>query len=721
MKMDPLPAFAETSPVPQATPQAGELVADIVLLAERWYGVTPGEPLSAGAELPSPEALTALAADRGIDLRFSERSLASLSREDFPCIVLERGGGSRILVGPDGDGFEALGRDGLYRIPGAALAAGGDLLVFFVAPTLPGEAAHQVPPPSHDPEARQARRTLLRRIVTDILLNHRGLLAQLALASLLGNVLLLGYPIFSMAVYDRVVPHLAFDTLWALAIGVMLALAADLAMRSVRLRIGDTIAASVASSLQAQLFARLLRLPMAKVPRTAANISAGIREIEGLCQTAPNIFVTLGVDLPFLIVVIALLGGTGGYVVLVPVGAAVLVALVYVVAHGGGEKAMRERGGAVRAQTNLLNETIDCFESVKASLGEHQLMRRFERLNEASVRAGHESRLWSSAAGLFGASVGQAAMVATLVVGVYEIAAGSLTVGGLVFCTMLVGRMMAPVTQLVGLLHQVKLASGSMEGVAALLTAPLESAGDPGRAVEAAPLGRIDLRHVSFSYEGADSPTLSDVTLTIRPGEKVGIIGRIGSGKSTLLRLLVRIYAPTSGAVLLDGFNIGQMSPRLLRRTLAFMGQSAALLDETLRANLLMGHDVVDPARFEKAVEIAGVRDIAARSKEGYSLRVGPRGERLSGGERQAVALARALIGDPRVLILDEPTAAMDNALEAKIVRDLKAWLGERTLVVATHRAPLLALVDRVIWIEGGRVVADGPKADILKRISQAA
>jgi ATP-binding cassette subfamily C protein LapB len=701
-------------------PPAGEATFDVMLLAERWYGRGPAETPGFGAMAASADALAALAAERGLNLRLRSAEAAAISGDMLPCVVLDGHGRSRILTARTGSGFEAIRAEGAYRIPLDALEP-GPLRVITMEGARPEEVVRETPASPDGGEARAVRRSLLRRVMGAMFFGHRGPVALLCLAAILNNLLLLAYPVFSQAVYDRVIPHLALDTLWSLTIGVAIAFVVDFAMRGVRSRLGDSVSSAVSGHLQVQAYARLLRLPLAQAPRTSANLVAGLRELEGMCQVAPSIFVTLCVDLPFLVVIVALVAGTGGLVVLAPLAAGVLIAAAYFAAHGAGEGALRERAGATRAQANLLTETVESLEALKASVAEGQLLRRWVRLCEIAVRTGHESRHWSSVAGQASSTLSQLALVATMVIGVYEVRAGSLSVGGLVFCSILVGRVMAPVVQLVAMLHQVRQATSVLDGVATLLAAPVEEAGDAGRLDDAGAPCALDLRSVSFSYPGADAPSLSDVTLTIRPGEKVALIGRIGSGKSTLLRLLVRLHSPTSGSVLVDGSDVRQVSPQRLRRLIAFMPQGGGLVDDTLRANLCLGHDNVDADRFARAVEIAGVREIASAGQEGYSFVVGPRGDRLSGGERQTVALARVLLGDPRVVVLDEPTAAMDNMLEARVVRDLKPWVGSRTLIVATHRAPVLALVDRIVWLEGGRIIADGPKAEILEKIARAA
>jgi ATP-binding cassette subfamily C protein LapB len=314
-------------------------------------------------------------------------------------------------------------------------------------------------------------------------------------------------------------------------------------------------------------------------------------------------------------------------------------------------------------------------------------------------------------------AISQAAVVGTIIVGVYQIGAGAMTIGALTASTLLIGRMMAPMSQLGLYLHRLKQVSGSVAIVENVLSAKLESASDPTSQMRALQ-GLVELRNVSFTYPGEKNVVLSGINLTIKPGERVGVIGRAGSGKSTLMKLLVRLNEIESGAYLLDGHDARQYAPEQIRRHFAYMRQDSLPFDDTLRNVICFGLDRVDEEAFRVAVTVSGVHEFASRHASGYGMRVGPRGERLSGGERQSVMLARILLGQPPAMLLDEPTSSMDNTMEMRLVGDLRQLIGDRTFVVATHRAALLSLVDRLVWLEQGRIVADGPKADVLKKMA---
>jgi ATP-binding cassette subfamily C protein LapB len=701
-------------------PPCGNLVADVNAIAERWFGRRQAECLKFDTAVPTPEALADVAGRSGLEVSYEQRALSKLRPSDFPCVMLDREGGSRLLAGLEGEGrASVLVRGAFVTVPLRQLEARHTGTVFFVRPRLDAQvaeervrAAGEAVPFGSEPTARGLFAAVLRHMA----IGHARLFALLGLSALIGNVLMLAIPVYSMAVYDRVVPHLAFETLWALTTGVLIVLGADFAIRLVRHQLVDAMAVKTSVALQARLFARMLRMPLDKAPRNAALIQLWMRELDALCQTVPLVVVSAIVDLPFILVITALLYALGGPVALVPVAVAFLLGAIYAATHAMSIGRARELNMLARAQATLVAEAADGLEAVKLAAAEGVVLRRFERLADSVAYAGHEARHWTVLGNQATLALGQVAIVLAMLMGVYVIADNAMTIGALSAATLLVGRLMAPVGQFVAGLQRLRILVRSADGLDKVLAAPIEEGGDrrAGGDIE----GRFDLRSVRFSYPDAHAPALDDVSLVIRPGEKVAIIGRVGCGKSTLLRLLVRLCEPASGSVLVDESDIRQVSPELLRRQVSLMRQDQALFDDTLRANLCFGLDEVPQDVFDRAVAVAGVREIAARHPAGYGQRIGPRGERLSGGERQMVALARALMTDPRVLVLDEPTASMDNTLEGRVVRDLQAFAEGRTVVVATHRAQTLALADRIVWIEGGRIVADGPKDEVLRKLN---
>jgi len=661
------------------------------------------------------------AAERGVDVRYQEKPIRKLEEADFPCVALDKDGGSHILVGrPDSKTFLAQIDGKVTSVARKALETIASGVVFFVRPKSPAEVDRLST--RRDPEPRKKSWFgIFGTVAAEMFSTQRKLLNQLALATVASNLFMIALPLFSMAVYDRVVPHLAWETLWALSIGVLLILAIDFAMRYIRLKQLDAVGLSIATSLQARLYSRIIHGKMKDAPAAAGGMTSGFREVEALCHVIPALTVALAVDIPFFILATALVYSIGGLVAITPVLGALALIVVHFVGHLG-EDAARKHSRYVGVQSNVLVETVGALETVKLTGGERTLLRRWERLVDAASYASHVNRLQGNFSGQAAVVVSQVVTVLTLIIGVYEISTGAMTVGALTACTLLIGRLMTPVSQIMSLLHRTHQLTSAAQMMDRIFATPSETAGDSSEVREETPIrGELTFNGAGFTYPGEQAPCLSDITLTIRPGEKIGLIGRVGSGKSTLLRLILRIHDADKGTILLDGQDIRQVSPRALRRHFGFMRQDSVLFDDTLQANLTFGLTAFNPVDFERAVTISGVKDFASRHPQGYGLRVGPRGERLSGGERQSVAMARLFVENPPCMVFDEPTAAMDNALEARIVRDLREYAVDKTLIIATHRAPLLSLVDRIIWMEGGRIAADGPKDEVMRRLTQAA
>ena len=697
------------------------LVTALELIAAQWFGreADVQEPDKAGATL-APETAIAFASELGLDLVARQLRLSKLRKADFPCLVMDQAGHCRLLLGRINHwAFTCRTNDTDVAVDRHHLERTYSGTVFLVRP-IDGFVPRSVQGEVDSDAARADDRpvdSVIRYLIATMLAKRAGTVVQLAFAGAVSNLLLLLVPIFSMAVYDRVIPHLAYETLWALTIGIVIALAVDLALRHVKVRLIDSIAADISHVVQVRFYRRLVYGQMKAMPRTGGALAQTMRDLESYSQLIPMAFLSLLVDVPFVVVTSIILASVAGSVALVPLVGALIVSAVFAVAHIAGRARLAPFLVLMRLQSNAVIETIEGLETVKTTTGESSLLNKWERLADATAYGSHMSRLANAFAQQWAMSVSQAMTVATLVLGVYEISQNAMTVGALSAATMLVGRLIGPITQFIGQAQRVVQARKTLEPIRAVLNAPIERAGDGGFSINRTVRGNIDVLNVSHAYPGAQSPSLSEVTLTIRPGERIGIIGRVGSGKSTLLRLLVRLLEPSEGAIRLDGNDMRQFSPRELRRRFAYMRQDTALFDDTLRANLFFGLEHPDGALVDQALAISGVAAFAGRNAEGYGLRVGPRGERLSGGERQAVGLARAMIGNPTMLLLDEPTASMDNTTERQIINGLQHWLAGRTLIVATHRAPMLDLVDRVILMHEGKIAADGPKDQVLKKL----
>ena len=698
-----------------------EVLARLLTEIASVWRLQRGEPVrqTAATEIDSPEALISFAALNDIDVVFENRSANSLNGQDLPAVVLTSDGRGRMLIGRQGRAFVGLHAGRSYSIDKDALAQQEAGTIFLVRP-------RGAVPVDNLAELASGVASLdgvdpISGILSFMTARHRRMLVQLLVAAAFSNLMLLALPVYSGLIFDRVIPHSAFDTLWAISIGVMLALSADIAVRWVRLKIQDSLASSASAAIQASTMRKLLEAKMTEAPRSSGAISLRLRNLDSMTQLVPQLVTGVAVDLPFLLIVFVLLWINGGPVVLAPVAGIAALVAVHHWTNIGSDAEQKRSMALTQIQSNSLNEAVEVLEMIKSTRTELRVLNRFERVFDEFAYSSHVSRLWQSLAAYANVTIGQAMIAIVLIIGAYEISAGNMTVGGLLTCSLLVGRIIAPIGQLVGSFHRASQSRALLKSLAEETRFESESAGDDSGALSAPKDCALRLNAISFSYSGQGSRQIDNISATIQPGERIAIVGRSGSGKSTLLRLIARLAEPDQGSILLDGFEVRQYAPAALRGALGYMGQTTGIVDDTLIRNLVLGQNEIDPQHFDALMQLTGVADFAAGHPQGFGMQVGPRGERLSGGERQSVALARTLLASPKVLLLDEPTSAMDTMLEMRLVRSMKDFIGTRTLIVATHRAPVLQLVDRIIWLDSGRLLADGPKADVLKRMSGVA
>jgi ATP-binding cassette, subfamily C, bacterial LapB len=558
---------------------------------------------------------------------------------------------------------------------------------------------------------------------------YRDVLAAAALV----NVFALAFPIFSMNVYDRVVPNNAVETLWAMAIGIVLILCADLWLRNLRSRFVDEASARIDVALSARLMERVLGMKLANRPESVGSFASNLRGFEQVRDFIASTTVTALIDLPFAALFMVVMVWLSPWLAIpVVLTFAVIVILGWVLQHRLHQ--LSETTYRASAQRNAtLIESLAGIETIKAQGAEGAIQAKWERANTFLARTNVRMRALSASASTGTAWLTQLCSVITILVGVYLISERQLTMGALIAAGMLSGRALAPAGQVVALLMQYQGARTALESLDRLMAQPVER---PGADEGAAPFiqrrefkGEVELRNLRFAYPNREDAALDGVSLHIKPGEKVAFIGRVGSGKSTLQRLVMGLYQPNDkdgGAVLLDGIDLRQLDPADVRRNIAHVAQDVLLFHGSLRDNIAFGLPHVDDAAIVAAAEVACLTEFVQRHPKGFDLPVGERGELLSGGQRQAVGIARAVLHNAPILLLDEPTSAMDFSTEAQITQRITAFAKNKTVLLVTHRTSLLSLVDRVIVIDNGRVVADGPRERIMEalqsgRIAKAA
>ena len=533
------------------------------------------------------------------------------------------------------------------------------------------------------------------------------------LATFVLNLLGLALPLFVMNVYDRVIPNNSIATLWALTLGVTIALLFDLILKVLRSAIIDNSSKRIDIGVSARVFEHALDVKMEQRPGKAGELANHIREFDSVREFFSSGAITSLIDLIFIGVFLAFLWFIVGPLALVPLIAVPVVLLVTLIVQVPLTRSIEKSQSASGTRHSVLVESLVSIETVKAISAEAALQHRWEDAVAAAARSGASTRFWSTLAVYFTMFAQQAVSVLVIVWGVFLVAAGDITIGALIAANILAGRILAPLGGISGTLvraQQSFAALGNLNSLMKLERDNPKRRGHGGRINH----GAIEFRDVEFTDPGQLAPALDKVSFRVTPGERVGIVGRVGSGKSTLGKLLTGLYNPGAGGVLVDSTDTRHLNASDLRDDAIYVGQETELFTGSLRENILIARPELEH-RLQSTLFGAGVAGFASRHPLGLEMPVGERGKALSGGQRQSVGIARALLADPRILFLDEPTAQMDTVTEAAFVKSFSEWMKpDTTLLLATHRNSLLELVDRVIVVEDGKIIADGPKTKIL-------
>lgn len=553
---------------------------------------------------------------------------------------------------------------------------------------------------------------------------YRRYYRSAAIGAVLINVLALASIFFTMNVYDRVVPNQAFVTLWSLAIGVVLAMIFEAVARYVRAHLLDQAGKKADLVLGTMLFRQALSVQMEHKPASSGSFANQLREFESVRDFATSATLATLSDLPFILLFVAVIFAVGGPLGWVPLLLIPLIIIICVSIQWPLARAMKENLRESSLKHGVLIESIEGLETLKAVGGEAYMQRRWEAFSAMAATTALKSRQLSTTATGVVAFFQQVQTVVLIVTGVYLIDAGDLTMGALIATVMLSGRATAPLGQVVGLAVRFQQAKAALSSLNRLMDMPVDRDATRDYLPNPQLSGQISLKDVNFSYPAPPmqpNPTvLSGINLVINPGERVAILGRIGSGKSTLLRVMARLYLPVEGQIFSDGLDVNQIDPADWRRVVGYVGQDARLFYGSLRENIMIGRPESTSEEFLRVLRLTGLDRVAARHPKGINLPIGEMGEGLSGGQRQLVSLARSLLARPKLLLLDEPTSAMDSQSESVFLDHLKRATEGQTLVVVTHRPSLLTLVERIIIVEEGKVVADGPKASILEQLNSA-
>lgn len=547
----------------------------------------------------------------------------------------------------------------------------------------------------------------------------KNIYRDVLIASILINIFAIAAPMFTRLVYDKVVPNLAFETLWVLASGIFVVFLFDLLLKLMRSYFIDVAGKKSDILISSKLFSKVLGIRMEAKPASVGAFAKNLQEFESIREFFTSATIGSLIDLPFALMFLALIWLMAGNLVFVPV-AGVVILVIYALLIQGPLRRTIEEGSRLASQkyANLI-ESLAGLETVKLFSAQSQFQFRWEEAVAHMANWNIKSlRITDSIQNTAG-FVQQSTNVGMIIFGVYLIAEGELTMGGLIAATMLSGRAISPLVQLSLLSTRYNQAKSSMTLIEQVMSMPDEQ--EEGKRYIHRPIiqGHIALDKVTFHYPDSPVASVRDLSLTIAPGEKVAIIGRIGSGKTTLERLIMGLYKPTEGHVRIDDTDMEQLHHVDVRRNIGCVPQDSNLFYGSVRDNITLGRPLVDDRDVMDAANRAGVTAFTQQDPAGLERQVGEGGGLLSGGQRQSIAIARAFLGRPPVLLMDEPTSAMDNRSEMHIKHQLSQLLPSETLILITHKTSMLDVVDRVIVMEKGSIIADGPKAKVLSDLKQ--
>lgn len=699
-------------PVP--SPSRDPLLACLVSLCRVLHEPRSADALTAGLPLVdgrlTPDLFLRSAQRVGLSATLVQRSLDQIPALVLPAVLLLKDGTACVLNRRDGDVLELMEPE----TGGIATARLDELQAAYSGRAI--FVRHRF---RFDRRAQEAPGYRPRHWFWDVIWKSWPIYADVLLASLLINLFALASPLFVMNVYDRVVPNDAEETLWVLAAGMMLVAVFDAVMRGLRGYFLDAAGKRADLMLSSAIYERVLGIRTDVKPESVGAFANNLQEYEFFRDFITSATLSTVIDLPFLALFIAIIAVIGGSIALIPLLALPLGLVVALALQQSLKAEIAELFRFASQKQATLIESIGGLDAIKCQGAEGQFQRRWEDIIGNIGSQSIKVRTLSQGAVNATTLLQQISYVLVVIVGVYRISDNELTMGGLIACTLLTSRALAPISQAASLLVRYHQAKASLDSLNRMMNLPLERADEERFLHRPRLVGRIEFKNVSFSYPNSPVKALDEVSFSVGAGERVAIIGRIGCGKSTVEKLILGLYDPQEGAILVDGTDLRQIDPIDLRRNIGYMAQDSHLFYGSVRDNIVVGAPYADDGSVLRAAELAGVTAFLGGHPLGFDLPVGERGGQLSGGQRQSVALARALLLSPPIYVLDEPTNAMDNSTEEQLKARLAAEFEGKTLILVTHRASLLSLVDRIIVLDRGRVVANGPKDVVMEALQK--
>jgi ATP-binding cassette, subfamily C, bacterial LapB len=705
-------------PADQARPDSDYLLECLQDVAGHYGRSVAPTVLTAGLPLQNglmTFQLVAKAAERvGLEAQVVRTRLADLIPLDLPAIVQMTGGYPAVLRGGNAqDGYIVYlpWQKAEYTVDAREFEAQYSGVAVRIKPI------YRTPEEEHAPRAPKPGWWFW-----DVVRQHRRNYGVVIVAAVVINLIALASPLFFMNIYDRVIPNKAMETLWVFVVGLTLAMVFDLLLKIARGQIIDRVGRKVDIQVACNLIEKILNTRLVDRPTSTGALANRIQEYEIIREFFSSTTLMLFVDMSFFLLFSIIIFLLAGWVVFVPLTAlAIVIGLSFIMQHRLSA-VVRQAQDESALRHSILVESISALETIKSIRSEGHILQRWEKYARAAAESSEKAKYLSSLGLNVTSFIQQLVSIGVVVAGVYRFSDGTMSMGAIIAAVMLSNRLVAPLSQIAMMfsrLHYVRLAFRHFDEIMAKRDDRPLQAGFVNRPIER---GQVQFCAVDFAYPGATSPILRNFNLAIRPGERIGIIGKIGSGKTTIGRLLTGLYQPDKGEILVDGVDLRQYHPHEVRSAIALVVQDADLFIGSVRDNIVMAKPTARDDEIVWAAKLAGVDAFVASNPRGYDMGVGERGSLLSGGQRQCVALARVFLANPKILFLDEPSSSMDLQTERQFIERLEAAVRpDQTLIIATHRQSMLKLVNRLLVIDGGQVVRDGPKDEVLKSLAELA
>ncbi|NKB50576.1 MAG: type I secretion system permease/ATPase [Alphaproteobacteria bacterium] len=723
------PAAADANPAGGETPAAVKhkagsdepLIKCLAYMARHYGNPQPAEALVAGlpiAEQGLSWQTFERAADRaGMTIERMPHKLKKFSAQELPAILIMKDGGAVVLTSIKKVGAKKATYWAEIVSPEEGMADGGAV----------AERTFEELARDYSGNAILVRPDTVAEDVVDgvsgkspnawfwsAFLPNAWIYRQVLLGTVFINLFALAMPLFIMNVYDRVVPNNAVETLWALAIGVAVAGLLDFVLRGLRSYFVDIASRRSDVTLANRIFDRVLGAGLAFKGQSSGARANVLREYETLRDFFNSATLSTFGDIPFIFLFVGVIWLVAGNIALVPLLTVPIVIVVVLLTQIPLNRVIAQSFATAAEKNSVLFETLNGLETLKSLGAESWAADKWERSVAESIRTSVKSRLISSISLNIIVIAQILSAVAIMVLGVAAIHEGEITAGALIAAVILSARTIAPLGQVAGVLSQLYRARLAYKALQMLMEAPQERPAKARFVFKAELKGDVELRDLTFTYPSEKTPALKNISFKLKAGEKVAILGPIGSGKSTILKLLLKLYEPDSGSVMLDDIDASHVDPAMVRSQVGYMPQNAQLFSGTIRTNIALHAPHSGDEELVRAARQSGALEWINQRSAGFDAPVGERGDGLSGGQRQSVALARAFLRDPPVLLLDEPTSDMDSMSERVFIKQMKEQAADKTVIVVTHTPALLELVDRLIVLDRNGVQADGPKEQVM-------